>query len=77
MSSTQDEGGGVVRLSINLAPDVADVLKATATRHGRSITETVRIAVAVLHYIDTETSTGATVCVYKDGELREVKVIWG
>jgi hypothetical protein len=80
MASTRDgepAPAEVVRLSINLHPEVAATLKVIAGRHGLTITDTIRRAIAVLDYMDRETSTGATLCVQRGDHLCEVKLIWG
>lgn len=44
----------VVRLHINLASDTADVLKELARKRNTNVTETVRRAISVLHFLETE-----------------------
>lgn len=51
----------VVRLSVNLAPDVADTLQSLARGHGVSVTEGVRRAIALWHLIATEQAKGRKV----------------
>ncbi|MGY2025786.1 hypothetical protein [Nocardia asiatica] len=48
----------VVRLSINLAPDVAAVLRDWAEKKRISATEAVRRAIAVWNFIETEKANG-------------------
>ena len=63
----------VVRLSINLTPQVADELKGYAARKGISVTEAVRRAIGVLSFVDEAQDRGASVNVAeKDGSLKEV-----
>lgn len=48
----------VVRLSVNLSPDVAEVLKRRANTKGISLTEAVRRAIAVWDMMEDEKATG-------------------
>jgi hypothetical protein len=62
-----------VRLSINLAPDVAAALRDLTTRHRTTITEEVRRAISVYKFIDDQIRGQAKVLVEKDGEQLEVR----
>ena len=65
----------LVRLSVNLNPDAADVLKEYANRKGVSITEAVRRAIGVLKFVDETQNRGASVTV-SDDSGREKEVIF-
>ena len=52
-----------VRLSINLAPDVAAVLASTAANAGVNITDGVRRAIILWHLVSTECAKGSKVMV--------------
>lgn len=63
----------MVRLSINVSPEVATTLQEYATRQGVTVTEAVRRAVSVLAYIDRVHQRGASVNVCEpDGKITEV-----
>lgn len=63
----------LVRLSVNLNPDAADVLKEYANRKGVSITEAVRRAIGILSFVDETQNCGASVTVRDDsGSEKEV-----
>jgi len=62
----------VVRLSVNLTPQVADEIKGYADRKGISITEAVRRAISVLAFVDGAQSRGASLNVEEGGSLKEV-----
>ena len=62
----------LVRLSVNLTPEVADELKDYAARKGVSITEAVRRAITVLRFVDDAQSRGASVHLEEGGALKEV-----
>ena len=74
-SQTQD----VVRLSINLAPDVAGVLKGLAKRKRINVTEAVRRAIAVWNFVETENAKGNKIAVVENvggtDRLREVVIL--
>lgn len=70
----------VVRLSVNLAADVADVLRALARRRGLSLTETIRRAIAVLKFVEEEVERGNKLAVVEtdaDGRqrVREIMLV--
>lgn len=66
----------VVRLSVNLAPEVADVLTGWAAKKGISATEAVRRAIAVWNFVETEIANGSKVAVVEaNGHIREVVVV--
>lgn len=69
----------VVRLSINLAPDVAAILRDWAGRKSISATEAVRRAIAVWHFVESEKAKGNRIAVIegsgKNERIREVVVI--
>jgi hypothetical protein len=62
----------LVRLSVNLGPEVADSLKGYANRKGVSVTEAVRRAIAVLGFIDDAQTRGASLQVEEDGVRKEI-----
>ena len=57
----------IVRLSVNLAPDVADVLKKWSASDQVSLTETVRRAIAVYEEVRTQIAAGNSLAVV-DGD---------
>lgn len=62
----------LVRLSVNLSPEVADELKQYASRKGVSITEAVRRAITVLTFVENAQSRGASLHLEEGGALKEV-----
>ena len=62
----------LVRLSVNLGPEVADQLKEYASRKGVSVTEAVRRAIAVLAFVDEARNRGASLNVEEGGVLKEI-----
>ncbi|MGV9680372.1 hypothetical protein ACWDSJ_34265 [Nocardia sp. NPDC003482] len=56
----------VVRLSINLAPDVAAVLRRWAEEKRISVTEAIRRAIAVWNFIESEKKKGNTLAVVEN-----------
>lgn len=69
----------VVRLSINLAPDVAGILRSWAERKSINVTEAVRRAIAVWDFFETEREKGNRLAVI-EGEgsnqrIREVVIV--
>ena len=62
----------LVRLSVNLSPDLADELKQYAGRKGISITEAVRRAITVLAFVESAQSRGASLHLEEGGALKEV-----
>ncbi len=62
----------LVRLSVNLGPEVADQLKEYASRKGVSVTEAVRRAIAVLAFVDDAQNRGASLNLEEGGALKEV-----
>lgn len=72
--------GDVVRLSINLAPDVAEVLRGWATKKRISVTEAVRRAIAVWNFVENEKLNGNRLAVVENlpggkQRIREVVLI--
>jgi len=69
----------VVRLSVNLAPSVADALKTTAARKGLSITEAIRHAIAVWKLVTDEQENGRKIMIMEgegDGaRFREIILV--
>jgi hypothetical protein len=65
-------GERLVRLSVNLGPEVADQLKEYAGRKGVSVTEAVRRAIAILAFVDSAQARGASVNLKEGGALKEV-----
>lgn len=74
-----DQAQDVVRLSINLAPDVAKTLKELAKSKNISITEAVRRAIAVWRFMEAETGRGNRIAVVETvngkDSLREVVLL--
>ena len=69
------EGAGsdqLVRLSVNLSPEVADLVKTYAGRKGVSVTEAVRRAIAILAFVDDAQRRGASLNLEEGGTLKEV-----
>jgi predicted transcriptional regulator len=64
----------VVRLSVNLAPDVADALKRLAKSNGVTLTEMVRRAISTEHFIEEQRAAGNKVLITDEDEknVREV-----
>lgn len=78
-TSTSAGENRVVRLSVNLAPSVADALKTTATRKGLSITEAIRHAVAVWKLVSDEQEKGNKVMIMEgtgdSARFREIVLV--
>lgn len=65
-----------VRLSINLADDVAAVLGDWADKKDISYTEAVRRAIAVWNFVETEIAAGNRLAVVEPGgRIREVVLV--
>ena len=62
----------LVRLSVNLGPETADVLKEYAARKGISVTEAVRRAIGILKFVDDAQERGASLNVEEAGTVKEV-----
>lgn len=60
-----------VRLSVNLAPDVARVLKELVDRKAINITEGIRRAIAVWNFVETERARGNRLAVIETHGDRE------
>ena len=64
----------VVRLSVNLAPDVAAVLRKWTGKKSISITEAIRRAIAVWNFVETERAAGNRLAVIeRDGDRERVR----
>jgi hypothetical protein len=75
-AAPQNEIADTVRLSINLAPAVAENLRSYSRRKGVSVTEAVRRAIGTLMYIDAAQARGASIHVKEDNNnLREVQFL--
>lgn len=78
-SRTQGDAPRVVRLSVNLAPSVADALKTTASKQGVSITEGIRRAVALWKLVSDAQEHGQRVMVVdghgENAQYREIVII--
>lgn len=79
-SSEDGDSAGVVRLSVNLAPDVADTLKKNAQRKGLSITEAIRRAIAVWAFLEEAKRKGQRLALIEDlgggkERMREVVIV--
>jgi hypothetical protein len=68
----EDVPDRLVRLSVNLGPEVADQLKEYASRKGVSVTEAVRRAIAVLAFVDEAQNRGASLNLEEGGALKEI-----
>lgn len=65
-----------VRLSVNLSPGTAALLRAVLDRKGLSITEGIRRAIAVWKFVEDEVERGNQLAVIeKDGEVRRVVLL--
>jgi hypothetical protein len=62
----------LVRLSVNLSPEVADDLKSYASHKGISVTEAVRRAITVLTFVEDAQARGASLHIEEKGTLKEV-----
>lgn len=70
---TEDGVQNLVRLSVNLSPNVFGELKNYADRKGVSVTEAVRRAISVLKYVDDAQDRGASLNIEENGALKEVQ----
>jgi hypothetical protein len=71
-SRPQDKGS-VARLSINLSAETADAFKELTGRKGLTLTEGIRRAIAVLQFLEDETSKGNQIAVIEqDGSVQKV-----
>lgn len=63
-----------VRLSVNLAKDVADALRWIADKRGISVTEAVRRAISTQNYVERASDRGAKILVQEPNSdvLREL-----
>ncbi|MFW3631242.1 ribbon-helix-helix protein, CopG family [Rhodococcus qingshengii] len=63
-----------IRLSVNMNNETADALREIADRYGVSVTEAVRRAISVAHFVEQETRAGKTVQIEdpKTGKVREL-----
>jgi hypothetical protein len=67
---------GVVRMSINLAADVADILRGWAATKAISVTEAVRRAIAVWNFVETEKAKGNRLAVIEgEGSKQRVREV--
>jgi hypothetical protein len=65
-----------VRLSVNLSPGTAAILRTVLNRKGLSITEGIRRAIAVWKFVEDEVERGNQLAVIeKDGEVRKVVLL--
>lgn len=66
----------IVRLSINLAPDVAAELKRLAANKNVSVTEAVRRSIAIWSFWETQKAAGHTPAVLdSNGRAKEVVIL--
>lgn len=70
----------VVRLSVNLSPDVAQVLRVLVGRKGVSFTEGIRRALACWKYLEEQKVLGNRIAIIETGHrggprVREVNLI--
>ncbi|WP_280389868.1 hypothetical protein [Nocardia wallacei] len=61
------QNADVVRLSVNLSPDVAAVLHELMEKRGTTATETIRRAISVLYFLETETENGGELLLREPG----------
>lgn len=63
-----------VRLSVNMNPETAEALKEIAERNGISVTEAVRRAISVAHFIEAQAREGKSIQIEdpKTGKVREL-----
>ena len=63
-----------IRLSVNMNQETADALREIAEVYGVSVTEAVRRAVSVAHFVEEQTRAGKTVQIEdpKTGKVREL-----
>lgn len=63
-----------IRLSVNMNPETADALREIAKAHGVSITEAVRRAVSVAHFVEQQVREGKSVQIEdpKTGKVKEL-----
>jgi hypothetical protein len=71
----EDQAPDKVRLSINLAPAVAETLNGYSKRKGITATEAIRRAISMLVYIDAAQDRGASINISENGTLREVQFL--
>ena len=71
--SNKVETRDVVRLSVNLAPDVAHTLKSLSTNQGVSVTEGVRRAISLWKLVTSERAKGHKVMIV-EGEGDKAKL---
>ena len=65
-----------VRLSVNLAADVAALLQKWTTAKGISATEAIRRAIVIWDFVETELSAGNRLAVVeRDGDRERVREI--
>ncbi|BDZ52345.1 hypothetical protein GCM10025867_51530 (plasmid) [Frondihabitans sucicola] len=67
--------GGVVRLSVNMAPETAEMLKENAARRGLSYTEEIRRAIAIVKYLDAEIASGNKILTSNAEGYRELIIV--
>lgn len=63
-----------IRLSVNMNPETADALREIAKAYGVSITEAVRRAVSVAHFVEQQSRDGKSVQIEdpKTGKIKEL-----
>ncbi|HEY8719420.1 ribbon-helix-helix protein, CopG family [Pengzhenrongella sp.] len=67
----------VVRLSVNLAPSVAEALKSTAAKQGITITEAIRRAVALWKMVSEATAKNQRIMIVEGtGDKAQYKEIF-
>ncbi|UTN91518.1 ribbon-helix-helix DNA binding domain protein [Gordonia phage Periwinkle] len=63
-----------VRLSVNLHPEVAAALKATAERKGLSVTDAVNWAIAVWDHLQSEIENGHEIATVRYGKAYKLVI---
>ncbi len=62
------------RLSINIAPDVAEALQQAAQQRNTTLTNTVARAISLLKYVDEVRARGANILVEEpDGRIYQIE----
>lgn len=78
MHADQSAGNGKpIRLSVNMNVETADALRKIADAHGISVTEAVRRAVSVAHFVEEQTRQGKSVQIEdpKTGRIKELMMM--
>lgn len=63
------------RLKVNINDECAEVLQHEKEAHGRDITETIRRAISIYHYLLTEVRAGKAIII-RDDKGRDLEMVW-